>query len=86
MSEAQPATDAYTIKALGADTWDDFEALAGRHNGVWSGCWCMWFHPENAEKGSGAEGNRLLKKQLARTACSRTPDSGTPGPRASSTA
>ena len=64
MSEAEPAVGAYTIKALGADTWDDFEALAGRHNGVWGGCWCMWFHPENAAKGSGSEGNRVLKKQL----------------------
>ena len=64
MGEAGLAVGAYTVKALGPDTWADFEALAGRHNGVWGGCWCMWFHAEKAEKGSGAEGNRVLKKQL----------------------
>lgn len=64
MSGAEPAAGAYTIKALDAGTWSDFEALAARHNGVWGGCWCMWFHPEKAEKGSGSEGNRVLKQQL----------------------
>ena len=32
-----------TYKPLDADTWDDFEDLFGRHNGVRGGCWCM-FH------------------------------------------
>jgi GNAT superfamily N-acetyltransferase len=40
----------YTIKALGPDTWDAFAGLAERHNGVWNGCWCTWFH---ATAGSG---------------------------------
>jgi GNAT superfamily N-acetyltransferase len=34
----------YTIKALSPDTWDAFADLAGRHNGVWNGCWCTYFH------------------------------------------
>lgn len=34
----------YTIRALGPDTWDAFAALAEKHNGVWGGCWCNWFH------------------------------------------
>jgi GNAT superfamily N-acetyltransferase len=34
----------YTIRALGPDTWGAFAALAERHNGVWGGCWCTWFH------------------------------------------
>lgn len=34
----------YTVKPLGPDTWDAFAALAERHNGVWGGCWCVWFH------------------------------------------
>lgn len=34
----------YTIKALAPDTWDAFANLAERHNGVWGGCWCTWFH------------------------------------------
>jgi hypothetical protein len=40
----------YTIRPLSPDTWASFAALAGRHNGVWNGCWCTWFH---AAAGSG---------------------------------
>jgi hypothetical protein len=56
----------YIVKALGSDTWDDFAALAERHNGVWGGCWCTWFHTMNAEKERTFEGNRLLKQRLVR--------------------
>jgi hypothetical protein len=56
----------YTIRALGPDTWDAFAALVEKHNGVWGGCWCTWFHGECAEKGSGAAGNRALKESLVR--------------------
>ncbi|MGH3301597.1 MAG: hypothetical protein ACRDOK_07930 [Streptosporangiaceae bacterium] len=38
----------YTVKPLGPDTWDAFAALAERHNGVWGGCWCTWFHNESS--------------------------------------
>ncbi len=34
----------YSIRPLAADTWDAFASLAERHNGVWGGCWCTWFH------------------------------------------
>jgi hypothetical protein len=58
------ATDApYSIVALGPDTWDAFAGLAERHNGGFFGCWCTWFHPDCAERGVTAEGNRDLKKQ-----------------------
>lgn len=58
----------YTIKPLGPDTWDDFEQLAGRHNGVWNGCWCTWFHTlvKDKDKDRTAEGNRALKERLVR--------------------
>jgi GNAT superfamily N-acetyltransferase len=64
MTEAEPIVSEYTIKPLGADTWDAFAALAERHNGVWNGCWCTWFHPACAERGQSAEGNRALKERL----------------------
>jgi GNAT superfamily N-acetyltransferase len=53
----------YTIKALGPGTWDDFADLAGRHNGVWNGCWCTWFHTLSADKAKDrtAEDNRDAK-------------------------
>ncbi|MGH3462171.1 MAG: GNAT family N-acetyltransferase [Kribbellaceae bacterium] len=64
MTEAEPIVSEYTIKPLGADTWGAFAALAERHNGVWNGCWCTWFHPACAERGQSAEGNRALKERL----------------------
>jgi len=63
MTDAAPTAGEYTIKPLGADTWDAFAQLAERHNGVWGGCWCTWFHGR-AEKGSGAESNRARKQRL----------------------
>ena len=54
----------YTVKPLGPDTWDDFARLAERHNGVWGGCWCTWFHPDCPEKKEGAEATRALKQRL----------------------
>jgi GNAT superfamily N-acetyltransferase len=54
----------YIVKPLGPDTWDAFAQLAERHNGVWNGCWCTWFHTFYAEKEHTAEGNRALKERL----------------------
>ena len=66
MTKTETSTTAYTVKALAADTWDAFADLAERHNGVWGGCWCTWFHTMNAEKTHTVEGNRALKEQLVR--------------------
>jgi GNAT superfamily N-acetyltransferase len=54
----------YTIKPLSPATWDAFAHLAERHNGVWGGCWCTWFHPEVPEKHVSSEGNRAYKQRL----------------------
>jgi hypothetical protein len=54
----------YTIKPLDTVTWPAFAQLAERHNGVWSGCWCTWFHPAWAEKGQSHAGNRAYKERL----------------------
>lgn len=53
-----------TIKALTPETFDDFAALVGRNKGMFASCWCTKFHPECAEKGQSAEGNRALKQRL----------------------
>jgi GNAT superfamily N-acetyltransferase len=66
----------YTIKPLGIDTWDDFAAMAERHNGCWNavhgscwaqggGCWCMRFQRSCAPRQAG-EGNRARKERLVR--------------------
>ena len=51
----------YSIKPLGAAIWDAFAQLAERHNGVWNGCWCTWFHPASAEKRVSPEGQPRLQ-------------------------
>jgi len=58
--------DALTVRALTADTWDAFADLVERHNGVFGGCWCTWFHTMHAEKTFKAESNRDLKERLVR--------------------
>ena len=68
MTKVQPAAGEFTVKPLGPDTWADFAALAERHNGVWGGCWCTWFHTFHAEKTLTAEGNHALKKRLVEEA------------------
>jgi GNAT superfamily N-acetyltransferase len=64
MTEAGTTVGEYTIKPLGPDTWEAFAQLAERHNGVWNGCWCTWFHTAHGEKTFTAEGNRALKERL----------------------
>jgi hypothetical protein len=56
----------YAIQPLVAATWDAFVHLAEKHNGVWNGCWCTWFHPACAEKGESPESNRAYKERLVR--------------------
>ena len=57
------AMSEYTITALTGDTWESFAALGGKHNGVWGGCWCTWFHP-NEERPGTFDGNRSFKQRL----------------------
>ncbi|MGI8417261.1 MAG: GNAT family N-acetyltransferase [Nakamurella sp.] len=66
MSTVETSVDGYRIEPLGPQTWDAFADLAERHNGVWGGCWCTWFHlypdpPERKELG-----HREFKRQLVR--------------------
>ncbi len=52
------------IEPLTVDTWNAFAGLVERHNGIFGGCWCTYFHPDCAERRPGYEGSRALKKQL----------------------
>ena len=54
----------YVVRPLAPDTWDGFADMAERHNGVFGGCWCTWFHTMSAEKGRTPEGNESLKRRL----------------------
>jgi len=57
-------TSEYGIAPLDPATWDAFQALVERHNGVFGGCWCTWFHTLQSEKTHDADDNRDLKKRL----------------------
>jgi len=63
VSQGESITD-YVVKPLDASTWDAFARLVERHNGVFGGCWCTYFHTFHGEKTFTAEGNRALKKRL----------------------
>ncbi len=54
----------YVVRPLDADTWDGFAAMVERHNGVFGGCWCTYFHTMNAEKERTYDANRSLKRRL----------------------
>jgi GNAT superfamily N-acetyltransferase len=67
MTKAEPIAGSYTIKPLGPDTWDAFARLAEKHNGVWGGCWCTWFHPRRKDEGLlDVEPGRPYKELLVR--------------------
>ncbi|MGN6742038.1 MAG: GNAT family N-acetyltransferase [Amnibacterium sp.] len=66
MADGDRGTEGLVVRALDASTWDAFAALAERHNGVWGGCWCTWFHTMVAEKQWDADANRSLKERLVR--------------------
>jgi hypothetical protein len=58
------STRDYVVKPLGPDTWDAYARLMERHNGVFGGCWCTYFHTMSSEKTYSAEDNRALKQRL----------------------
>lgn len=67
MTTAELTVDGYRIAPLSPSTWPQYAGLAERHNGVWGGCWCTWFHlfPDPAERRE--LGNREFKHSLVET-------------------
>lgn len=56
--------DGFSVVALSSATWDAFAGLAERNNGVFGGCWCMWFQTFYAEKRRAEDDNRTQKHRL----------------------
>lgn len=52
----------YTTRPLSPATWDAFEELVIRNNGVFGGCWCMGGYPEGLSR-TDPEVNRANKYQ-----------------------
>ena len=50
----------YTTRPLDASTWAAFAELAARNNGVFGGCWCMGYHPDDSR--TDAAQNRAGKQ------------------------
>ncbi len=53
----------FEVRPLSSESWPAFDALVQRHNGIFGGCWCTWFHPDDPDRSPGAEGSRQMKKQ-----------------------
>ena len=53
-----------TIVALSPATWDLFADLVERQGGLFSGCWCTWFHPDRDAGLRAAGSGRAFKKQM----------------------
>jgi len=56
----------YTTKALDPTTWPDFARLVEVNNGVWGGCWCMWYHGKEEASAKSATARRKAKECLVR--------------------
>jgi GNAT superfamily N-acetyltransferase len=59
-------TSPYTVRPLDESTWDAFAALVEANNGVFGGCWCMGFHPEEDSDADTPEPKRLRKLDRVR--------------------
>jgi GNAT superfamily N-acetyltransferase len=63
--QATMAEPAYTVKTLDESTWPAFAHLVELNNGVFGGCWCMGFHPDDSRD---PELNRERKLERVRVA------------------
>jgi GNAT superfamily N-acetyltransferase len=73
MGEAPVTIDGLQVEPLTPRTWEAFADLAERHNGVFGGCWCVWFHchpdpPERKELGNRAFKEKMVKEGRAHAA------------------
>lgn len=53
-----------TIQPLTPTTWPAFEALVAKHNGIFGGCWCCWFHDDTEVDGKRALGGQGFKRRM----------------------
>jgi GNAT superfamily N-acetyltransferase len=65
---AAESAERYPIRPLSVQTWEAYAALAEKHNGVWGGCFCTWFHPRRKDEGLAdvVEAGRPYKELLVR--------------------
>ena len=56
----------YTIKALDESSWDAFAGLVEANNGVFGGCWCMGFHPDDSREPALNQERKLARVRAGR--------------------
>lgn len=56
----------YVTKPLDTNTWRDFARLVEANNGVWGGCWCMWYHAKDTHRDDLSKLKREAKECLVR--------------------
>ena len=61
----------FRIRPLDATTWSSFKALVERHNGIFGGCWCTWFHRHEDRPERQTLGNCEFKRRLVEAGTSR---------------
>lgn len=55
---------AHVIKPLTLDTYPAWLALAEKHNGVWGGCYCSYFHDDTETTKKAEVGGPTFKKRM----------------------
>jgi GNAT superfamily N-acetyltransferase len=65
-TSTSPPTRELTVRPLDPSTWPDFARLVELNNGVFGGCWCMGFHPVDADEDGTAAPNQERKLQRVR--------------------
>jgi len=56
----------FSVRELGSATWPDFERMVEKHNGVWGGCWCTFFHLTHIESKQWSGKHKEYKEKLVR--------------------
>jgi len=56
----------FATRALDAATWPDFARLVEANNGVWGGCWCMWYHGTEGVAEDTPAARRTAKERRVR--------------------
>ena len=56
----------YAIKALDESSWDAFAGLVEANNGVFGGCWCMGFHPDDSREPALNRERKLARVRAGR--------------------
>ncbi|WP_194397172.1 GNAT family N-acetyltransferase [Microbacterium atlanticum] len=58
------ATGAHVIKPLTSETFPAWLALAEKHNGVWGGCYCSYFHGDTEQTVKSEYDGPTFKRRL----------------------